>query len=382
MNTSLLSRRLLKPVRWSCRHPYSTAAHLPPLPPIGDWREAFAHYTKDRVSLYNPRTTASVAHSLFSPQSPVAGENKVIIEAFPGPGALSRALLELPKSTIRKLIILEDNTSYLPYLRALEEADSRVKVVPLSGFDWDAYSTMEESGLLDDIESVPWEGGLHPQLHFISHLPVNIKGEQLIAQFFRCIPDRSWLYKYGRVPLSIVLSDFIWSRMNAPIHVSRRCKLSVIAEATAQLSDAVDPKKFLPYDDNFFPQTTRMGQERLPETRRIGNPLRAVNIVPHEDQLIERGMLEKWDFCLRRLFVLKSTPFKRAIGSLAPGAQTLLKALTDPSLPPEQRLDVSKPPRDLTVADWALVLRAFDNWPFAPDDLMISDAFSRNTMQR
>lgn len=77
-------------------------------------------------------------------------------------------------------------------------------------------------------------------------------------------------------------------------------------------------------------------------------------------------MLDQWDFVLRRLFVLKSTPLRKAIGSLAPGAEVLLKTLTDKSLPPEQRVDIRLMVKQLTISDWALIVRAFDAWPFAP----------------
>ena len=53
--------------------------------------------------------------------------------------------------------------------------------------------------------------------------------------------------------------------------------------------------------------------------------------------------------------------------SLGPGAQTLLKSLADPSLPLEERVDLKKQIRYLDIKDWALVLRAFDQWPFAPE---------------
>ncbi|THG98073.1 hypothetical protein EW026_g4047 [Hermanssonia centrifuga] len=86
-------------------------------------------------------------------------------------------------------------------------------------------------------------------------------------------------------------------------------------------------------------------------------------------------MLDKWDYVLRRLFVLRSTPLKKAMLSLAPGSASLLKVLTDPRLPPEEHVDLSKPIRKLTVADWSLIARAFNEWPFAPDTLMITDAF-------
>lgn len=56
----------------------------------------------------------------------------------------------------------------------------------------------------------------------------------------------------------------------------------------------------------------------------------------------------------------------RACSSLAPGASVLIKPLTDESLPLEQRVDMAKQIRFLTLADWTLIERAFEAWPFAP----------------
>ena len=98
----------------------------------------------------------------------------------------------------------------------------------MRGFSWDAYVALEDMGLLDDVKTIPWNGGgeeivlsstfssfnkgetVHPQLQFISHLPQTILGEQLVAQLFRGIPEKSWLFKYGRVPMNFVLSDWVW----------------------------------------------------------------------------------------------------------------------------------------------------------------------------
>ena len=52
--------------------------------------------------------------------------------------------------------------------------------------------------------------------------------------------------------------------------------------------------------------------------------------------------------------------------SLAPGAGTLIKMVTDPKLPASQRLDVKKQVRAMTAEDWSVLLKAFDEWPFAP----------------
>jgi len=53
---------------------------------------------------------------------------------------------------------------------------------------------------------------------------------------------------------------------------------------------------------------------RSAEARRLGNPMMGVNVLQHEEQVIRDGMLEKWDYCLRRLFVLKGQSLKTAIG--------------------------------------------------------------------
>ena len=67
------------------------------------------------------------------------------------------------------------------------------------------------------------------------------------------------------------------------------------------------------------------------------------------------------------MFVLKSTPLRGAISSLAPGAEVLLDKLYDKRLPLKQRVDIRTRVKDLTVSDWVLIARAFDAWPFAPE---------------
>lgn len=106
-------------------------------------------------------------------------------------------------------------------------------------------------------------------------------------------------------------------RSSAGLTDIARCKLSVIADATANLSLSLPVGKLLPYDDHFHPTTPKVTKHGLlakPEARRIGHPMVGVNILPHEEQVIGVSMLEKWDFCLRRLFVLKTQSLKIAIG--------------------------------------------------------------------
>jgi mitochondrial transcription factor 1 len=140
---SVLRRRLSKlpaSVTVQClTRNYSTEIPYLTLPPPSEWRSVFSPIPgalRDRVSISNSETANLVARSFLEGKSIAAGSDKIIIEAFPGkfsslccrvhcyrykffsgPGALSRAILALESSRVKKLIILEDNEQYLQYLR-------------------------------------------------------------------------------------------------------------------------------------------------------------------------------------------------------------------------------------------------------------------------
>jgi len=76
-------------------------------------------------------------------------------------------------------------------------------------------------------------------------------------------------------------------------------------------------KRLLPYEEHFHPTLSKNGRPTTsgkPEVRKLGHPMVGVNVLPHEEQIIGAAMLEKWDYCLRRLFVLKGQSLKTAIG--------------------------------------------------------------------
>ncbi|KAF5348737.1 hypothetical protein D9758_006819 [Tetrapyrgos nigripes] len=330
------------------------------LPPHRLWRHIFNVATNERVAIANPETADLVAKQ-FIPRGRKAA---TVIEAFPGPGQLTRALMKLPKTRVERIIVLEDNKTYLPFLKVdpLEQLDSRVKVIPLSGIEWSSFDSIQEMGLLDHVEEVPWDGGVHPKLQFVSHLPINVHGEQLVSQYLRLMPDRHWLFKYGRVKLNFLLSDYVWQRITAPAGDKiMRCKLSVVSECTSELNSLLFDE-LQPYPNHFHPilfrKYTLEADVRKGNNRKAGNPFRA---------LIKPGTLDIWDYCVRRLFVQKATAVGRAIPGLGPGAQSLLPEL-------ESQVDLKKTVRSLNVQDWNHIVQAFMNWPFAPTDLGISDS--------
>ncbi|KAF8422787.1 S-adenosyl-L-methionine-dependent methyltransferase [Boletus edulis BED1] len=335
---------------------------------------ASAQLVKHHACLRNSETAAQVAEAFV----PAGTKDKVIIEAFPGPGVLTRALLQLPRERIRKIIVLEDSECFLDSLRPLPIVDPRVQVLPWDGYAWSTYHNLEAEGHLRDVEVSSWEEP-DPPLSFIAHLPTSIYGEQLIAQLLRLVPDRGWLFRYGRVPMNYVMHDFVWERISAntsnPDKLKNRCKLSVIAEAVASFREVVPASILQPYEDHFWPPSIAAAEGRSKKNRQNRNMV-AITMDPLLEQAIEKGLLDKWDYCLRKLFVLRSTPLKRAISHLAPGASTLLATLAQGS--GHHSVDTSKRMRELSVQDWAALVQAFHAWPFAPDDLLITDSFSRD----
>ncbi|KIJ18865.1 hypothetical protein PAXINDRAFT_109253 [Paxillus involutus ATCC 200175] len=347
------------------------------LPLDHEWYGAFptaGHVVKQHACLRNAEIAAQVAEAFV----PAGSKDKVIVEAFPGPGVLTRALMQLPKERIRKIIVLESSECFLDFLRPLEEADPRVRVLPWDGYTWGTYHNLEAEGHLNDVEVSSWQDP-NPQLQFVAHLPTSIYGEQLIAQLLRLVPDRGWLFRYGRVPLNLVMHDWVWERISANTNnLKNRCKLSVIAEAVASHLEVVPSTTFEPYEKHFWPPSLATAETNSRSKRR-STKMVAVTMNPLLEQAIEKGMLDKWDFCLRKLFVLKSKQLKHAISHLAPGASTLLAMLEDASLHEgRQPVDISKAIREMEVKDWAALVRAFHTWPFAPDNLLVTDTFSRD----
>ncbi|PPQ90561.1 hypothetical protein CVT25_015875 [Psilocybe cyanescens] len=212
---------------------------------------------------------------------------------------------------------------------------------------------------------------VHPHLHFIMQLGGGVDGELVGAQLLRTIPDRQWLFKFGRVPMNFVLSDRMWERFRAPEALTKqgqaRCKVSVMAQSVAHLSETVPYDSLQPYGEHFHPERYNAFEEKFTnlEKRRAGTPHVAAGFLPMQNPLIKPGDLDYWDYVVRKLFVVKATPLEKSISALGPGAYNILKYFTNPA-DPKDRLDISKSPRSFTVDEWNLVVQAFKNWPFRP----------------
>jgi mitochondrial transcription factor 1 len=87
-----------------------------------------------------------------------------------------------------------------------------------------------------------------------------------------------------------------------------------MTELTTAAELAVPFETLQPYEDHVHPiKAHQLINDRKPDSRRIGSPVVAANFVARENQAIQKGLLDNWDYVLRKLFVQKATSLERAI---------------------------------------------------------------------
>lgn len=77
---------------------------------------------------------------------------------------------------------------------------------------------------------------MHPEIFFTGTLPKGSRGEQLLAQFTTCIVNKMAMHALGRVQMAFWLPDTLYKKLVAPPKDHIRCKMSVIAEASADVN--------------------------------------------------------------------------------------------------------------------------------------------------
>jgi len=345
------------------------------LPEHLDWYEGIGVNPRTkpylgRIAVSNRESADKLANAIV----PKRSKGKVIVEAYPGPGQLTRSLLNLPRERVSKIVVMEPIIEFVDWLKPLQAVDDRLVIMHCDPYEWSSYDMLVEEGHLDGVPVEEWGPKLHSTLQFVQHLPTTVIGEQLLNQYVRTVPDRHWLFKYGRVPLDLITTYRIWQRTTATEkNIVQRCKLGVLAQATGTLSATIPADQLEPYDDHFYPPTgfAKVEGPAYLERGRVGAQHTSIRFEPFVEPIIKPGKLDSWDFVARKLFISKATPVSKSICTLAHGAGSLLKPLTDPSKPPEERVDPKLGARQLTVHDWKNIVDAFDNWPFRPENLAI-----------
>lgn len=160
----------------------------------------------------------------------VAGDlaGKRVIEIGPGPGGLTRALLEAGAD----LIVIEKDARFLPLLEPLVEwSEGRLRIVHGDALEAD------EAALLS------WTAGEAPAVqepaHVISNLPYNV-GTPLLVKWLKAAPWRG--------PMTLMFQKEVAQRIVAKPGSDAYGRLAVLAQARCEcrLAFTVPPRAFTP----------------------------------------------------------------------------------------------------------------------------------------
>ncbi|WFD31373.1 hypothetical protein MSPP1_002408 [Malassezia sp. CBS 17886] len=313
----------------------------PHLPHPSLWKRAFS-FTKESMSRHryfvaNRDTVRDIVASMDLGNRDRHPEKVTVIEAYAGPGTLTRELMQHPN--VERVVALENVHAFLPWLEALKHDPTlavvrdKLRILPESGFSWDAYETLVAGDYLAHLQGrIPNYGRGAPPLDwsapspivFVAQLPNTVHGEQLYAQLVHAISSGFWLFKYGRVPMTFVCGESIATRSLAqPQDHRNRAKLGTTVQCLAAPRLVTPAEQLLPYADHFYPPTAWIGP-RVPITStfipnsNISSGLSKRNLCvmqvdPLEQPLVSARDMDSFEFLTRNLFVLKTKPIADAL---------------------------------------------------------------------
>ncbi|GAA5981801.1 hypothetical protein JCM10908_004613 [Rhodotorula pacifica] len=277
-----------------------------------------------------------------------------VVDTYSGPGGLARAYLELPN--VKRVICLEDAYRYRPFLERLKgEYGDRIVMMERDPFTWEAYSEVEQQGLLDDVPTVGFEQ-VHPNFFFSGQLPNTVFGQQLFVQLVSAIAGHMWYFQKGRMQMGFLGPSPLWNKLFAQPGDAHYHKLSVLLHPLAQIEQTEILSQLLPADHHFHRPRNDPGQTS------------AVKVTPRGESLVKS--YDALEYVTRHMFVSKATPWRKALASIAPGAGNLIPQLIEQGVVDNDRLV-----NQLTLQDWIKISDTFDAWPFRPTTLFDEYAF-------
>ncbi|KAJ9064302.1 hypothetical protein DSO57_1032067 [Entomophthora muscae] len=208
---------------------------------------------KDIVKIYNLTAKSQLSQNFLLDKnitdkilslSRLNFEKSLVVEVGPGPGLLTRSIIE---AGAKNLIVVEKDDRFLPTLNQLSEVvegslkivhGDMLKVAPETL--WDLSSIAKEK-----IESV----------HVIGNLPFSV-ATPLFLQWLRAFHTRTGLFSQGSGTLTLMFQEEVAERIASPPGVKSRGRLSVMAQSVCDSrviyrvpSSAFVPK---PKVDNVF----------------------------------------------------------------------------------------------------------------------------------
>ncbi|CAO4361490.1 unnamed protein product [Caenorhabditis nigoni] len=201
-------------------------SRLPPLPALRDFIHMYRLRAKKILSqnyLMDMNINRKIA------KHAKVNENDWVIEIGPGPGGITRAILEAGAS---RLDVVEIDNRFIPPLQHLAEAaDSRMFIHHKDALRTEIGDIWKKEP--NRPSSVPWHDSNLPQMHVIGNLPFNI-ASPLIIKYLRDMSYRRGVWEYGRVPLTLTFQLEVAKRLCSPIACDTRSRISIMAQYVAE----------------------------------------------------------------------------------------------------------------------------------------------------
>lgn len=202
----------------------TVARRLPPLPTIGDILRIYGIRAKKNLSqnfILDPRILKKFAKT--------AGNlnNKYVVEVGPGPGGITRAVLD---AGAKEVHVIEKDSRFLPSLQLLQEAAGGNKLHINIG-DCLNYNPVDT---FSDSLAKEWNTIDEPNLILVGNLPFNV-ATPLLLRLLEAMHTKSNIYTFGRVPAVLTFQHEVAHRMAAPPGDPERSRLSVVSQNWAEV---------------------------------------------------------------------------------------------------------------------------------------------------
>ncbi|VBB33205.1 unnamed protein product, partial [Acanthocheilonema viteae] len=194
-------------------------SRLPPLPSLKNFLYAYRLRAKKILS-QNYLMDMNLTRKIVRQAEVKQGD--CVVEIGPGPGSITRAILE---TNCRRLDVVEIDHRFIPPLEVLKEAsEERMFIHRGDILKTDLEQIWSQAG----VERIAWEEDRLPMAHIIGNLPFNI-ASPLIIKFLREMLYRQGPWSFGRVPLLLTFQMEVAERLCAPIDSPFRARISIMS---------------------------------------------------------------------------------------------------------------------------------------------------------
>lgn len=211
---------------------------LPPLPKTRDLLHVYGIRAKSNLSqnfLLNPRLLKRMVR--------MAGvmPGHRVIEVGPGPGNLTRAILE---QSPFEVLAIEKDRRFLPLLEQLADSvlPGQLKILLGDALDHDLNNVFGDAEQLaasfklsDNLPDYlfrfgrDWQDSSNPLIRVVGNLPFSVS-TILLIKWLRHISQRDSFWQYGRVPMLLTFQDEVARRICADPASCDRSRLSAMAQ--------------------------------------------------------------------------------------------------------------------------------------------------------